>query len=835
MTLEQVLRQAVRMTLRDWRAGELRLLAAALVIAVASVTSVGFFVDRIRLGLERDATQLLGADVVVSSDKPIVGELSDRARRDGLEVASTVTFPSMAVNAGSPDLNTLSALKAVSPGYPLRGAVRVQKSVTAPDRPAETIPAPGTVWVDSQVAASLRLAPGARLKLGEETFTVSELISIEPDRGAGFINFAPRVMLNVADLPATQLIQPGSRVTYRLLVAGERNAVRAYSAWLGERLQRGQQIESLEGGRPEMQRTLERAQRFLALVALLAAMIAAVAVAAAARRFSLRHLDSCAMMRCLGLAQNDIFRLFSLEFLYVGLAACVVGVAAGFGFHFLLLQVLGSLIKTQLPLPSLLPAAQGFVCGLLLLLGFALPPLAQLRAVPPLRVLRKDIGLPNTRALIGYAFGLVGFFGLLLWSSNDLKVGGLTAGGFALGIVFFALVAWAVLRLLAPLRAMTGRLGISWRFAIAAVQRRPVATVVQLVALAVGIMALLLLTVTRTDLVNAWRRAAPPDAPNRFIINIQPDQVDPIAQRLRDAKIGDAPINPMIRGRLIARNGVPIGPQGFTNERAQRLVEREFNLSYADEAPSHNQIVAGKWFAPGAAELSMEDGLAKTLGVDLGDDLTFDIAGSQVSAKVTSLRKVSWDSMRANFFVLMPPRLLEGQPKSFMTAFHLAPEQAALTSDLLRDFPNLTIVDTSAIFRQIQSVLDQVIAAVEFLFVFTLVAGVLVLYAALASSHDERVHEAALLRALGASREQLSRAQTAEMVCLGGLAGLLAALGATAIGWALARFAFEFEYVVTPWVFLFGVAGGAGCALVGGWIGLRNVLKTPPLTTLREA
>ncbi len=835
MTLNQVLRQAARMTTRDWRAGELRLLAAALVIAVAAVTSVGFFVDRIRLGLERDATQLLGADVVLSSDQPLQDNLFERAKGAGLQVASTVMFPSMAINAENGDLNTLAALKAVSDGYPLRGRVRVQSSVTAPDRPADGIPAKGTVWVDGQVASSLRLAPGGKLKLGDATFTIAALIAIEPDRGAGFLNFAPRVILNLADLPATQLIQPGSRVTYRLLAAGERNAVRTYSSWLRDHLARGQQIESLEGGRPEMQRTLDRAQRFLALVALLAAMIAAVAVAAAARRFSLRHLDSCAMMRCLGLAQRDIFRLFSLEFVYVGLAACLVGMLAGFLFHFVLLQMLGSFIRAQLPLPSLLPAVQGLVCGLVLLLGFALPPLAQLRAVPPLRVLRKDIGLPTTRALAGYLVGVGGFFALLLWSSNDLKVGAMTAGGFAGGVIGFALVAWLVLKALAPLRVMTGRLGISWRFAVAAVQRRPGATVVQLVALAVGLMALLLLTVTRTDLVNAWRRAAPADAPNRFIINIQPDQVQAIAQRLRESRIDDAPIHPMIRGRLVARNGKAIGPDGYANERAQRLVEREFNLSYAKDAPAHNKITAGRWFAPDADELSLEEGIAKTLGVEIGDTLTFDIAGTPVTAKVTSLRKVNWDSMRANFFVLMPPVLLEKQPTSFMTAFHLEPAQAALAGDLLRDFPNLTIVDMSAIFRQVQAVLDQVIAAVEFLFVFTLVAGVLVLYAALASSHDERVREAGLLRALGASRRQLARAQMAEMACLGGLAGLLAAIGAAAIGWALARYAFEFDYAVAPWVFLLGIAGGAICALAGGWLGLRNVLKTPPLSTLREA
>lgn len=835
MSPRQLLAQSARMTARDWRAGELRLLAAALLVAVAAVTSVGFFVDRIRLGLERDATQLLGADIVLSSDAPIGAAIRDRARGDGLALADTVTFPSMATNAAAPENMTLSAVKAVSDGYPLRGALRLRDGLTSPDFAAREVPSPGTVWADPQALQALRLNVGDELRLGETTFRIAHVIAVEPDRGAQFLSFAPRVMLNLADLPATQLIQTGSRVTYRLLAAGERPQVRAFSAWLGENLGRGQRIESLEGGRPEMQRTLERAERFLALVALLAAMIAAVAVAAAARRFSLRHLDSCAMMRCLGLAQRHIFQLFALEFLWVGLAACVAGTAIGFAFHFALLEILGPLIRARLPLPSALPAVQGLACGLLLLLGFALPPLAQLRQVPPLRVLRKDLGPPTGRAALGYLVGLFGFFGLLLWTSNDLRIGSLTAGGFAAGVAFFAAFAWLTLLLLAPLRAFTGQLGISWRFAIAAVQRRPVATVVQLVALAVGLMALLLLTVTRTDLVNAWRKAVPPDAPNRFVINIQPDQTAAVRQRLAAAGIADATLYPMIRGRLIEKNGRPVQPEDFAGERAQRLVDREFNLSYMADAPSHNRIVAGRWFRDGTDELSLEDGIAETLGLKLGDVLTFDIAGRRVQAEVTSLRKVNWDSMRANFFVIMPPSLLADQPQSSITAFHLPAEKSAFTVDLVKDFPNLTVIDTSALFRQIQAVLDQVIAAVEFLFLFTLAAGVLVLYAALASSRDERVREAGLLRALGASRQQLSRAQVAEMVCLGGLAGLLAAVGAAAIGWALAKYAFEFDYVVTPWVFVLGVGGGIACALAGGWLGLRGVLKTPPLATLREA
>ena len=834
MSLADLFKQAARMAARDWRAGELRLLAAALVIAVAAVTSVGFLVDRIRIGLERDATQLLGADVVLSSDRPIGQAQRQAAQGAGLRTAETVVFPSMVISEKDAEATALAAVKAVSDGYPLRGRVRVAAGSEGADSPAEGVPQPGTVWADAQAVNSLRIKVGQRLRLGERTFTVARIITLEPDRGAQFINFAPRVMLNLADLPSTQLIQPGARVTYRLLAAGEPAAARAYAKRLRAGLERGQQIESLEGGRPEMQRTLERAERFLALVALLAAMIAAVAVAVASRRFSLRHLDSCAMMRCLGLAQSDMFRLFALEFLYIGVAACAIGMAAGFGFHYLLIQALGSLLTTALPMPSLAPALQAGATGLVLLLGFSLPPLAQLRSVPPLRVLRKDVGAPSSRALAGYLVGLAGFLLLVVWAAGDLKIGGMTAGGFAAGVLVFALCAWGVLQLLAPLRTI-GRLGVSWRFAVAAVQRRPVAAVVQLIALAVGIMALLLLTVVRTDLVGAWRASVPPDAPNRFVINIQPDQAQAVGRRLREAGIADAPLHPMVRGRLIAVNGKAIGPEQFTSERAQRLVDREFNLTYSDQAPTHNPIVAGRWFAPDAAELSIEQGIAERLGISLGDELTFDIAGQRVEARATSLRKVDWDSLRANFFVIMPSRLLADQPKSYITAFHLPAERSAVAADLVRDMPNLTVLDMSAIFRQVQAVLDQVIAAIEFLFLFTLAAGVLVLYAALAATFDERVREAGLLRALGASREQLSRAQTAEMICLGALAGLLAAAAASAVGWSLARFAFEFDYTVAPWVFVAGIGGGVTCALAGGWLGLRNVLKSPPLATLREA
>jgi putative ABC transport system permease protein len=836
MTFFNQVRQSARQTLRDWRAGELRLLAAALVLAVGAVTSVGFLVDRIQIGLERDARALLGADVVLNSDRPLTADLFAAARAWSLSTAETVVFPSMAISEKDSSQTALAAVKAVSEGYPLRGALRVAARPDKPDAPALGIPLPGTVWVDPQVLQVLSLQAGDALRLGERMLRIDRVITIEPDRGLQFINFAPRVLMNLADLPATQLIQPGSRATYRLLAAGAPQAVRGYVEATRSSLPRGLSLESLESGRPDVQRALERAQRFLALVALLAALIAAVAVAAAARRFTERHLDACALMRCLGLTQREIFVLFALEFLLIGIVGCGFGVLLGYATHFLLLEALRGLMTTELPAPSGLPAVQGAVVGLVLLLGFTLPSLSRLRQAAPVRVLRRDLPTTGTRAIAGYALGAAGFLGLTIWTAGDALVGGLTTAGFAVAMAVFALMAWLALNLLRPLRSVSmgrGRIGGALRFALGAMRRRPSATIVQIVALAIGLMALLLLTVIRTDLVDAWRQAAPADAPNRFVINIQPQQQEEVAKRLRTVA-ADAALYPMVRGRLIEKNGAPLGPESFTDDRARRLVDREFNLSYGDAKPSHNPIVAGRWFAPDAAELSIESGIAKTLGISLGDRLVFDVAGTRVEARATSLRKVNWDSMRANFFVILPSRLLRDQPQTFITAFHVPAARAGEMASLLRDFPNLTVIDTSAVLRQVQMILDQVVAAVEILFGFTLAAGVLVLYAALASGRDERMREAALMRALGASRRQLANAQTVELILIGGLAGLLAAGGAAATGWALAYYAFEFDFQVSPWIFVAGIAAGACCAWVGGWFGLRDVLNAPPLTSLRE-
>lgn len=829
---------SLRMTLRDWRAGELRFLLVALIIAVAALASVGFFVDRLRTGLDQNAHQLLGADLVIAADTPINPDWVNEAQKYRLAVVQTVVTNSMAqIGEGNAALSKLVSLKAVGDGYPLRGNLKIS-SIDSPKALAtHDIPAPASAWLDPALMDALHLHIGDNLQLGDKVFRIDKTLVSEPDRGAAFANFAPRVMINMRDLAATKLIRYGSRVTYRLLVAGAAEKISVYQNWVQHAIDtnaiKGTRLESLETGRPEMRATLDRAEQFLSLVGLLSAMLAAVAVSMAARRFMLRHIDACAMLRCLGLRQAEVVRLFLIEFMLVGVAGSAIGVMIGFAAHFVLLKWLGSLISPTLPPASFLPALQGMLTGLLLLLGFALPPILQLRNIPHNRVLRRDTEIAQPAALATYLIGLTTFIGMMLWQAGNVKLGLLTAGGFLGGLIVFAAAGWSCLRGVRYLRGSFDHPG--WRFAITALQRRPGATVVQIVALALGLMALLLLTTVRSDLVTAWRQATPVDAPNQFVLNIQPDQLQSVTTLMTANGVKSPQLYPMIRGRLIQINQTPLVSNSYVEERAKRLVDREFNLSTMRDIPAENKIVAGRWFDDSQPAASVEQGLAETLHLKLGDKLVFDIAGQRIEAPITSLRKVDWGSMRVNFFVVLNPTLMADTPQSWITAIHLPLQQTSLVNRLVREFPNLTVIDVGTVLKQIQDVIDQVVAAVEFLFLFTLASGLLVLYAALAGSNTLRTREAALLRALGATRKQLSQAQWIEFALVGAVAGLLAAAGATAVGWSLAHYVFNFDWHFGAAVWLVGLSAGALCALIGGRIGLRNVLNQPPLRSLRDA
>ncbi|MDH0200975.1 ABC transporter permease [Comamonas aquatica] len=824
---------------RDARAGELRLLWVAVTLAVAALTSVAFFANRLEAGLQRDARQLLGGDVVIASDDGQLQRFVDQAQALGLRHVTTLVFPTMGrATEARGGMAKLVALKAVDQGYPLRGRLQVADAAGAAGRATAEIPAPGQAWVDAALLSALELQVGDTLLLGDASLRIAQVITAEPDRGGGFMSFAPRVMIHAQDLAATALVQPASRITWRLAVAGEdAQTVARYAAWaqaqIGEGRRAGLRLESLDSGSPEMRRTLERGEKFLSLVALLAALLSAVAVALAARAFAQGHLDVAAMLRVLGLPQRRIAAAYALEFAVVGLLASLLGVALGWGVHHAFVWLLAGLVADGLPPPNLWPVGFGVGMGMTLLLAFGLPPVLQLAQVPPLRVLRRDVGAikPLSAGVLGV--GVLGFGALLMVVSRDPRLGGIAVGGFAAAALLFAALAWVAVWLLRRLV----RENAAPRWLILATRQlaaRPGYAVVQVSSLAVGLLALVLLVLLRTDLVSSWRQATPAHAPNRFVINIMPDQAQAFRSHLEQAGVQGYDWFPMIRGRLVEVNGQAVRPENYTDDRAQRMLDREFNLSNALAMPDKNTVTAGQWVAGEADGASVEDGIAQTLGLHLGDTLVFDIGGVRHSARLTSLRKVDWGSMRANFFIMFPVASVPDVPTTYMAAYR-APAQAGFDNALLRQFPNITNVDLDSTIAQVQRVLDQVIRAVEFLFAFTLAAGLVVLFAAVTATREERAREYAIMRALGAQSRLLRQVQRAELAGVGLLAGFLASCVAMLVGWALARWVFEFAWTAVWWVPLAGALAGAVLALGAGWWGLREVLQRPVMHSLRAA
>ncbi len=831
-------RLGTRTLWRDFRSGELRLLILAVTLAVAALTAVGFFADRLKGGLQRDARQLLGGDAVVSSDNATPAAFLAKAKAMGLSTVGTLTFPTMGrATEAQGGASKLVALKVVEPGYPLRGNLKIAAAPDGPEAKTRAIPKLGEAWIDASLLDALNLRMGDSLLLGDATFRISAVIVIEPDRGAGFMNFSPRVMINRADVAATGLIQPASRLTYRMAVAGEEAQVKPFVQWALDEVKkpevRGLRVESLAAGRPEMSQTMDRAEKFLNLVALLAALLSAVAVALAARGFAASHLDDCAMLRVLGLSQRTIAMSYTLEFAMIGLLASGLGVAIGYCVHYGFVLLLAGLVEAALPSPTMWPVLFGVGMGLTLLFAFGLPPVLQLAQVPPLRVIRRDVGNLKPASLAVLGVGVAGFAALLLAASSDLKLGLIAVGGFAAAVLLFAGLGWLAVKLLRV--SVNEATAPRWLvLATRQISARPAYAVVQISALAVGLLALVLLVLLRTDLINSWRKATPPDAPNRFVINVMPEQGDAFVKALRDGGVSKFDWFPMIRGRLVAVNGKTVTPSDWVDDRARRLVDREFNLSNSATKPLHNELVAGQWVDNEEGAISLEDGIATTLGLKMGDLLKFDIGGNQVESRVTTLRKVDWGSMRANFYVIYPVKAMPNVPTTFMSAFK-APSTKGFDNALVRQFPNITSVDLSVTLTQIQRVLDQVVGAVEFLFGFTLAAGLVVLFAAVTATREERAREFAIMRAVGARSSLLRQVQRAELAGVGLLAGFLASVVAAIVGWALAKYVFEFEWTVQWWVPLVGALAGAVLALAAGWWGLREVLRRPVVETLRRA
>ncbi|HUQ28061.1 MAG TPA: FtsX-like permease family protein [Usitatibacter sp.] len=820
---------AMRMLRRNWSAGELRVLLLALLIAVASVTTVGFFADRVQAALDRQANELLGGDLAVVADKPLPAEFDAAARGQKLDVAHTRTFPSMVSAAAGVNL---SEIKAVSEGFPLRGRIRIVDRPGGVEREVAHGPARGEAWIGLALAGRLEIAAGDELQVGRAKLKVAAVITREPDSVLDYFGIAPRVLIHDADVEATGLIQVGSRVTHRLLVRGEQDAVNRFRQEVQPKIGRGQRLEGVRDSRAEVRTALERAQRFLGLASLLSVVLASVAVALSARRFSQRQIDAAAMMRCLGATQADLFAIHAWQFVALGVAACALGGLVGYAAQEVLARWLSGFFTVDLPLPGPMPGLRGVVIGFVLLLGFTLPPLLRLRNVSTLRVLRRDMAAAEPLSAAAFVLGLAALSALIVWQAGDVKMGSIALGGFAAALAVAAVAGYAMIRLVARMRgAATG----PWRYGLANLRRRTGASLVQIMALGLGLMAMLMLTLVRTELISRWQQSMPPNMPNRFAINIQSDQLAGVNAYFGELGMKTPDLYPMVRGRLLSVNDRSLAAGDFKDERARRLAEREFNLSWMERIRPDNKVVAGAFWTPDSTEpqFSMEEGIAKTLGIKVGDTLTFDVAGSKFSAKATSLRKVDWDSFKPNFFVIASPQLLKSYPASWITSFHLPGGREEVVTNLVKRFPNVSVIDLSAIMAQVQRITDQVSRAVEFVFLFAIAAGLVVLFAAIVSTQDERVFEGAILRTLGANRRQLMILQLAEFLTIGLLAGTIASAGAVALSMVLSDRVLGVPYDFRWGLPLAGIAiGGIGVALAG-LAGTRRVVASPPLQTIR--
>ncbi|MES2585783.1 MAG: FtsX-like permease family protein [Pseudomonadota bacterium] len=778
---------------------------------------------------ELDARQLLAADLLLVADQPLPERFIQEAQGRQLGSAQTIVFPSMATVGTQ---SKLASLKAVSAAYPLRGSLQVSPS------PASLTPPAGSVWVDLAMLNSLHAKVGDQMSLGDKSFLIGGILERELDRGAGFMNFAPRVMMSLDDLPATGLIGLGSRVTYRLLLAGDEQAISAYEQWAAQWIEsknlRGLRIETLENAQPVMRKTLERAERFLSLVALLTAMVAAVAIALSARRYVLKQADVCAVMKCLGASQKVIL-ISQIKVLgALCLSAAMMGSAIAYGVQKVLIGILGNLVLANLPSLSLWPLVWSVLFASFLLIGFAGPPLFSLVMISPVRLIRKELGSINIKVLWVALFGLFTCLALIAIAARDWRLASWVAASFSLAVALFALVSWLALRVLQILIIKWGEKSFALRFALTAQARRAGFAVMQITALGIALMALLLILLLRQDLLATWQGNIPVDAPNRFMINIQEDQKLSITQSLMDAGVVKPSFSPMVRARLIEVNGKSIGPNDYSDDNARRLVDREFNLSYTEQLPEGNRITSGKWIEGSSPQVSLEAGIAKTLKLKLGDQMTFELAGERVTAPITSLRKLDWSSMKVNFFVIMPPAMLAEMPQSWITSYYQSATIEGLDYQLAQTYPNLTIVDVATSLRQIQDVLDRLSSVLGLLFAFTIAAAVLVLMAAIAATQAERFRSAALLKAVGASRHLLGKIALTELLIIGVLAGTLAGLAAGIAAWALGRFVLEIEFNAFLQSLAMGICFGVTACLLAGFRFQRKIQTTTAMECLRE-
>ena len=824
-----VLKLAWSQTASLWRAGALRVLIFALVLAVTAITSVGFFTQRVESALNQQGALLLGGDLAILSDHPIKPDFLLRARNQNIETTSTFEFASMVIVG---EVNQLAEIKAVESGFPLRGNLTIGQQVNDLGQLVRSTPAKGEVWLEPRLANLLNVKVGDVVELGESKLRISAILIREPSRGGDMFGFAPRLMMNAADLPSTKLIQLGSRVKYQLLLASTPQKVNLYFEQAKPQLGRGEKIQDVRNARPEIKSALDKAQKFLGLSAMISVILAMVSMLLSSMPYIKQSLDSFALMRCFGASKNTVLQVLTIQTLLIAFFCALLGVGMGFLMQFGLAKLAGSLFLEVLPPVSIMPVFISFTTSIAMMFAVVLPHAWQIRNLSAMNILRRETLSQPISALAKFLPAALVMCMMIIWQANDTKL----AISSILVLVILCIVilglAYVIVNLVSRLFVMTssnqllndmkiGALGLKRRFGL---------STVQMIGFSMGLMVLMLITFVRVDLIHNWQASLPLDAPNRFVINIQPDQITGINQFFLQNQIKNSSIFPMIRGRLISKNGKDVGQTQWKDERAKHLAEREFNLSWAAEMQSDNKVLSGRWWKPseyGKPYISIEQDLAKTLDIKLGDRLAFDVAGNPLTLTVMSLRKVEWDSMRANFFAVTPPGVIDHYPASYISSFHLPLNADSPLNKLISQYPNLTVIDVAALMQQLRGIMEKMSNAIEYVFIFSLIAGMAVLYAALVATRDERITESTLMRVFGASRKQVTVAYLTEFSCIGIIAALVAAIAANALSYYISVYLLDIPFKLNFTLILMTLLVAATAIPFSAWLGMRGFLNIP--------
>ncbi|MFL2546730.1 MAG: ABC transporter permease [Candidatus Rariloculaceae bacterium] len=821
---------ATRLLVRDWRAGETVILLVALVVAVAAMSAVGLFTNRVRQAVTQQAGEVLAADLRLESDYPITPDYEELAAANELQTAHIAHFQSV-ILAG--DASALADVRGVTDGYPLRGEVRIAVELAGTPRVADGVPARGEVWAEPGLLVRLGVDVGDNIDVGSLSLRVSNTLEFRPDEGWRFMEISPTLLLNLADLENTGLILPGSIIEYEMLFAGDARDVATFREVMEPTLALDQELDDIRDGRPEVRRSVVRAERFLVLSALVSVLLGGVAVAMAARRFLARHLDSVALMKCIGARHRDVLRLTLTQLLLLALAAGLVGSVLGYLTQYGLTLLLDDLVEAQLPPPTLAGAVIGPITALTVAIGFALPPLLQLRTVPPARVLRHDLAPPPLGYTAVYGVAAAAVTTMMYWLFRDFELIAYVMGG---AVATFLALYGAGRLLVVGLQHFRGRVGVAWRYGVANVARRGRESSVQVVAFGISLMVLLLLTLVRTELMNSWQSALPENAPNHFVINIQTHERESVDEILADYGIASPGFTPLVRARISHVNGVPLNEYEAKDERAADELRDDLNLTWAAEMNPDNELLTGEWWQPGdtTPRVSIEEDILEEIGLDLGDQLTYSMGGESITATISSSRRINWDTFSPNFFMVLNPGVLDGYPQTFVTSFFVEPDQRGASLDLAQNLPSVSVIDLGAVIDQVRRAMTRAALAVQYVFLFTFAAGITVLLAAIQATRDDRMYESAVLRTLGAGRSTVLQGVAAEFTALGLLAGTLGAFGAGVVGYFVADHLFELEYIPGPALWLAGMVAGGVVVGICGTLAARSVVNEPPVSTLRR-